>query len=40
MNISSGAALKAIPGWSAYCVAKSALTHDGRGTRRSVVGRY
>ena len=27
VNISSGAALKAIHGWSAYCVAKAALTH-------------
>ncbi len=27
VNISSGAALKAIEGWSAYCVAKAALTH-------------
>jgi NAD(P)-dependent dehydrogenase (short-subunit alcohol dehydrogenase family) len=27
VNISSGAALKAIQGWSAYCVAKAALTH-------------
>ncbi len=27
INISSGAALKAIQGWSAYCVAKAALTH-------------
>ena len=27
VNISSGAARKAIPGWSAYCVAKAALTH-------------
>ncbi|MGD8241325.1 MAG: SDR family NAD(P)-dependent oxidoreductase [Desulfobacterales bacterium] len=27
VNISSGAAVKAIQGWSAYCVAKAALTH-------------
>ncbi len=27
VNISSGAAVKAIEGWSAYCVAKAALTH-------------
>ncbi len=27
VNVSSGAAVKAIQGWSAYCVAKSALTH-------------
>lgn len=27
VNISSGAAQKAIAGWSAYCVAKAALTH-------------
>jgi NAD(P)-dependent dehydrogenase (short-subunit alcohol dehydrogenase family) len=27
VNISSGAARKAIQGWSAYCVAKAALTH-------------
>ncbi len=27
VNISSGAAVKAIPGWSAYCAAKAALTH-------------
>lgn len=27
VNISSGAASKAIQGWSAYCVAKAALTH-------------
>jgi NAD(P)-dependent dehydrogenase (short-subunit alcohol dehydrogenase family) len=27
VNISSGAARKAIAGWSAYCVAKAALTH-------------
>lgn len=27
VNISSGAARKTIPGWSAYCVAKAALTH-------------
>jgi NAD(P)-dependent dehydrogenase (short-subunit alcohol dehydrogenase family) len=27
VNISSGAAVKAIEGWSAYCVAKAGLTH-------------
>jgi NAD(P)-dependent dehydrogenase (short-subunit alcohol dehydrogenase family) len=27
VNISSGAAVKAIQGWSAYCVAKAGLTH-------------
>lgn len=27
VNVSSGAALKAIEGWSAYCVAKAGLTH-------------
>ena len=27
VNISSGAAVKSIQGWSAYCVAKAALTH-------------
>ncbi len=27
INISSGAAVKAVQGWSAYCVAKAALTH-------------
>jgi NAD(P)-dependent dehydrogenase (short-subunit alcohol dehydrogenase family) len=27
VNVSSGAAEKAIPGWSAYCAAKAALTH-------------
>ncbi len=27
VNVSSGAAVKAIQGWSAYCVAKAALTH-------------
>ena len=27
VNVSSGAAVKAIEGWSAYCVAKAAVTH-------------
>ena len=27
VNVSSGAAVKAIEGWSAYCVAKAGLTH-------------
>ena len=27
VNVSSGAAVKAIQGWSAYCVAKAAITH-------------
>jgi NAD(P)-dependent dehydrogenase (short-subunit alcohol dehydrogenase family) len=27
VNVSSGAAVKAVEGWSAYCVAKAALTH-------------
>jgi NAD(P)-dependent dehydrogenase (short-subunit alcohol dehydrogenase family) len=27
VNVSSGAAVKAIQGWSAYCVAKAGLTH-------------
>lgn len=27
VNISSGAARKAIPGWSAYCTSKAAVTH-------------
>lgn len=27
VNVSSGAAVKAVQGWSAYCVAKAALTH-------------
>ncbi len=27
VNVSSGAAVKTIQGWSAYCVAKAALTH-------------
>jgi NAD(P)-dependent dehydrogenase (short-subunit alcohol dehydrogenase family) len=30
VNISSGAARKTIQGWSAYCVAKAALTHFNR----------
>jgi NAD(P)-dependent dehydrogenase (short-subunit alcohol dehydrogenase family) len=27
MNVSSGAAINAMPGWGAYCVAKAALNH-------------
>jgi NAD(P)-dependent dehydrogenase (short-subunit alcohol dehydrogenase family) len=27
VNVSSGAALRVIPGWSAYCVAKAAVNH-------------
>jgi NAD(P)-dependent dehydrogenase (short-subunit alcohol dehydrogenase family) len=27
INVSSGAAMKAVPGWAAYCAAKAALNH-------------
>ncbi|MGD8624131.1 MAG: SDR family NAD(P)-dependent oxidoreductase [Anaerolineae bacterium] len=30
LNVSSGAAVHAIPGWSAYCLAKAAINHLGR----------
>jgi NAD(P)-dependent dehydrogenase (short-subunit alcohol dehydrogenase family) len=30
VNVSSGAAVHAIPGWGAYCVAKAAINHFGR----------